>query len=263
MNTDAAEKGPDLRKNDQALVKASDFALALALLTRLPVHVSSFDRGARAAWAYPLVGLVLGGLAATAGFLGHWLGFGPAINALISLAVLVVLTGAMHEDGLADTADGFWGGWDPARRLEIMKDSHIGTYGVIALFFGLSARWLALWMLYEASLAAAFTGLIAAAILSRAVLPSLMAGLPNARASGLSHSTGRCPARTAWLAAGLSIGFYFLLLGASVFSAAALAVIAGLAMARIARAKIGGQTGDVLGATQQVTEIAILFTLVA
>lgn len=250
-------------KNDQALVKASDFPLALALLTRLPVHVASFERGARAAWAYPLVGLVLGGLAAMVGFLGHWIGWHPAINALISLCVLVVLTGAMHEDGLADTADGFWGGWDPARRLEIMKDSHIGAYGVIALFFGLSARWVALWMLFETSLAAAVTGLLTAAILSRAALPALMAALPNARASGLSHSTGRCPAKTAWLAIGLSIGLSLLLLSTTAFGATATAIIVGVAMARLAQIKIGGQTGDVLGATQQVTEIAVLFTLVA
>jgi len=252
-----------MTKNDQALVKASDFALALALLTRLPVHVANFDRGARAAWAYPLVGLVIGGLAAMVGFLGHWIGWHPAVNALISLVTLVVLTGAMHEDGLADTADGFWGGWDPARRLEIMKDSHIGAYGVIALFFGLSARWVALWMLFETNVGTAFAGLLAAAVLSRATLPAMMAALPNARASGLSHSTGLCPTTTAWLAIGLSVGLTWLVLGSTVLSVAAVALVSGVAMARLAKVKIGGQTGDVLGATQQVTEIAVLFTLIA
>lgn len=263
QDTDAAEKGPAMTKNDQALVKASDFALALALLTRMPVHVSDFARGARAAWSYPLVGLVLGGLAATIGVLGHWLGFHPAINALISLAVLIVLTGAMHEDGLADTADGFWGGWDPARRLEIMKDSHIGAYGVIAIFLGLSARWSALWILFDTGIPAAVTGLLSAAILSRAALPAMMAALPHARASGLSHSTGRCLPRTAWLAIGLSIGLSWLLLGSTVWAAALIVLVLGVGIARLAQAKIGGQTGDVLGATQQLSEIAVLFLLVA
>ena len=125
----------------EPLVKQKDFMIALALLSRLPVQVEGFDRGARAAWAYPLVGLINGGIAGTAGIIAHWIGFPPGLTALISLLFMVVLTGAMHEDGLADTADGLWGGWDRVRRLEIMQDSRIGTFGVLALFFAFSARW--------------------------------------------------------------------------------------------------------------------------
>ena len=248
-------------KNDQALVKASDFPLALALLTRLPLHVSSFERGAKAAWAYPLVGLLTGGLAGLSGLFGLWVGLEAPISSLISLAILTITTGAMHEDGLADTADGLWGGWDPARRLEIMKDSHIGTYGVIALFLSFSGRWAALWMLFDANPAMALTALLIAPMLSRATMPALMAALPHARDHGLSHSTGRPTATTAALGAGIAFGLGLLLLGWGIFGALFWAAILAFTMARIAHAKVGGQTGDILGATQQITEIALLFYL--
>jgi adenosylcobinamide-GDP ribazoletransferase len=213
-------------KNDQALVKASDFPLALALLTRVPVDVSCFERGAKAAWAYPLVGLLTGGLAGFAGLTGLWAGLAAPISALTSLFILTITTGAMHEDGLADTADGLWGGWDRARRLEIMKDSHIGTYGVIAL-----------------------------------LLSFFMSALPQARDHGLSHATGRATLATAALGVGVAAVLAGLLLGWGVVGALVWAAVMTLAMGWLAHAKIGGQTGDILGATQQITEITLLFYL--
>ena len=107
-----------MAKNDQALVSVRDLSLALALLSRLPVPVSDSTRTARAAWAYPVVGLVVGAIAGLAGVLAMALGLPAPLTALLSLGLLVVVTGAMHEDGLSDTADGLWGGWDPARRLD-------------------------------------------------------------------------------------------------------------------------------------------------
>ena len=248
-------------KNDQGLVKASDFPLALALLTRLPVHVSSFERGARAAWAYPLVGLMTGGLAGLGGLAALWVGLPAPLAALIALGLLTVITGAMHEDGLADTADGLWGGWDRARRLDIMKDSQIGSYGVIALVLAFSARWAALWLLFEAGPGPALTGLLVAPMLSRATMPALMAALPHARDHGLSRSIGRPAPATALLAVGLAAGLGLLLLGWAVFGALFWASLLALAVGWTAQAKIKGQTGDILGATQQVTEIAVLFYL--
>lgn len=248
-------------KNDQALVKASDFPLAIALLTRLPVHVSSFERGAKAAWAYPLVGLLTGGLAGVAGLAGLGAGLAAPLSALISLFVLTVTIGALHEDGLADTADGLWGGWDRSTRLEIMKDSHIGTYGVVALLLSFSGRWAAIWMLFEMGPATALTALLVAPMLSRAMMPALMTALPHARDHGLSHSTGRPKAATAALGVGIAGFLAALLLGWGVFGALIWAALMTVAMGRIARAKINGQTGDILGATQQVVEIAVLFHL--
>ena len=248
-------------KNDQGLVKAADFPLALALLTRLPVHVASFERGARAAWAYPLVGLLTGGLAGLGGLAALWGGLPTPLAALIALAILTVTTGAMHEDGLADTADGLWGGWDRARRLDIMKDSHIGSYGVIALVLAFSGRWAALWLLFEASSSMALTGLLVAPMLSRATMPALMAALPHARDHGLSHSTGRPTVATAALGLAIAAILGLFLLGWGIFGALFWAAILAMVMGRIAQAKIGGQTGDILGATQQITEIAVLFYL--
>jgi adenosylcobinamide-GDP ribazoletransferase len=137
-----------MEHNDISLTRWCDISAGFALLTRLPLRASdaALERGARAAWGWPLIGAVLGALAgAGAGDAMLALPAGPGVAAGVMLGAQAMLTGAMHEDGLADTADGFWGGWDPARRLAIMKDSHIGSYGVMALMVArapaLDRRW--------------------------------------------------------------------------------------------------------------------------
>lgn len=237
-----------------------DVPAALGLLTRLPVPVSmerAAARGARAAWAYPVVGLLLGAVQALALWVMVQTGLAPALAAGLALALVVVLTGAMHEDGLADSADGLWGGWDRARRLAIMKDSQIGTYGVLALVLVLGLRWLALAAL--AAQGAGLLALVAIAALSRANMVLLLAVLPNARGAGLAHLVGRAPRSTALaavlIAAVAAIGLgYGALIGAGLMAA--------LACGLIARAKIGGQTGDILGASQQISEAVMLIVLV-
>ncbi|WP_417726080.1 adenosylcobinamide-GDP ribazoletransferase [Roseovarius sp.] len=250
-----------MAENDKALIRLRDVPLALSLLSRLPVPVHRFDRSARAVWAYPLAGLMLGGLAALGGLLALAIGFPTPISAILGLAIPIVLSGAMHEDGLADTADGLWGGWTRERRLAIMKDSHIGSYGVIALILILSARGLALWLLYEISPAAATTALLAAAMLSRAMMPVIMAALPHARDIGLSRAQGRPPFAAVALGLGGATAVTLCLLGGATLAALVCAGLATLVIGLIARAKIGGQTGDILGATQQVAEIAVLLSL--
>lgn len=236
-----------------------DLPVALALLTRLPLPTlpdRAFANGARAVWAYPLVGLVLGAaggavmLAASAADLSAMIGAG------LTLSVLVLLTGAMHEDGLADTADGLWGGHDRARRLDIMKDSRIGAYGVLALIVAMGLRWLGL---SEISVA----GLITALVVSRAMMVPLMHLLAHARDTGLSHGVGRPDAASTGVAVLIAIGCA-LLLGAGAGLAALLAAAAvATVLGALAQLKIGGQTGDILGATQITTEIAVLLTLTA
>ena len=210
-----------MTKSDMGLIQPSDIRQALALLTRLPVQAGPDDRGGAAAWAYPLAGLVVGGIAALAGLLALLLGLPNAIAALICVAIPPLLTGALHEDGLADTADGLWGGWSREKRLEIMKDSHIGTYGVLALILSIAARWGALWLLFDIGAGAAAASLVAAAALSRATMPSLMASLPHARASGLSHSVGTASRATAALAWAIAAVLALFLTGSSAFGAAA------------------------------------------
>ncbi|EEE37351.1 cobalamin-5-phosphate synthase [Rhodobacteraceae bacterium KLH11] len=166
----------------------------------------------------------------------------------------------MHEDGLADTVDGLWGGFTPERRLEIMKDSHIGTYGVLALLLSQVLRVTAIAALVNAEF---LTGVMVACVFSRALMAAVMKFLPNARQTGLSHSVG-APPISAVLAGLVLAALYALgLMGSMAWAPMLLAVIACVIVARIAKAKIGGQTGDILGATQQITEITFLLTLSA
>lgn len=234
-----------------------DVTGALRLLTRLPLPASDVIAGPHAAWAWPVAGLVVGGLAALVGAIALPLGVGVA--AALVLGAQAMMTGAMHEDGLADTFDGLWGGWDRARRLEIMKDSHIGTYGVMALLVVGLIRWSALAALLAAG---AWWAVVVIAMLSRAPMAVLMAFMPNARGTGLAQSVGRVPRRSAVVAAVIAVGA-----AATMGMAGAAAVVAVVlvvaALAAVARAKIGGQTGDILGASQQLSEAAGLVVLAA
>lgn len=247
-------------KHDTALIDPVDLPAALGLLTRLPVIVDgdrATARGAAAAWAYPLVGVILGVVLAAVVPLMLGVGLPAGIIAGLILALSVILTGAMHEDGFADSADALWGGWDPARRLAIMKDSHIGVYGVCAIALALLLRWMALVIVI--SMGAYWVAFIAVGALSRTSMVVLMALLPNARSDGLSRQVGRPPQAAVWLAIGLAAGIALL---CGYVWLLPVAGIATFTCGLIARAKIGGQTGDILGATQQVTEIAMLLALV-
>ncbi|MBO9472525.1 adenosylcobinamide-GDP ribazoletransferase [Shimia sp. R10_1] len=245
---------------DTSPFRPRDINTAIALLTRLPVR-ADFSRGARAAWAYGLAGAVLALLAALPTAAALWVGLPPVLAAVIWLTGMVVMSGAMHEDGLADTADGFWGGWEPARRLEIMKDSRIGAYGVIALCLSLAARWGAITLLLEADVW--LFGMLAVAMLSRSAMVLVMSALPHARANGLSHAQGRAPRGGAITGFALAAVVAFGCAGIPGIVMTGVAFVMAALCSATAKVKIGGQTGDVLGATQQVTEIALLFTLVA
>lgn len=249
-----------MRKNDISRV---DIALALVLLTRLPLPrlpQSSFQRQSQAVWAFPLAGLAVTLPACLVAAVALALGLAPPFAAGLFVLAQVFLTGAMHEDGLADCADGFWGGFDRKRRLEIMKDSQIGSYGVLALVLGIGLRWQALALLLEAGL---LWAPLALAALSRAMMPMLMHWLPNARQSGLSQSVGRPSRRAISLGLGLAVAIALPLLGLTSF-----AIVVGLGgitlgLGLLARHKIGGQTGDVLGACQQICELTGLLILLA
>lgn len=254
-----------VQQSDDPTPRAGDIAAALGLLTRLPLPAATADgreRGAAAAWAWPLAGALVGVLAALAAWLGLALGLTAGLAAAAALMVQVFATGAMHEDGLADSADGLWGGWDRARRLEIMADSRIGSYGVLALGLSLIARWAALSALIATGHVAG--PLIAAAALSRAPMVAVMHALPGARDGGLSAAVGRPAQATAWWA--LAVAAVVAVAGAGIaatLAAGLAAALAALAVAALARARIGGQTGDILGAVQQAAEIAALAALAA
>ncbi len=240
----------------------ADLKVSIGLLTRLPlVRDIDMDRAAHAAWAWPIAGFLPASLAAIALSLALWVGLSAGVASAICLTTLIMATGALHEDGLADSADGFWGGWDPERRLEIMKDSRIGTYGVIALIMSLLARWSLIAIL--AATGSFWAPLLASAALSRAPMVGLMAAMRPAREGGLSKAVGQPEMGRFWQSLALAIFVALLLCGGSAIIAALAALAAAGLMGWTANRKIGGQTGDVLGGAQQLAEIACLAVFVA
>jgi adenosylcobinamide-GDP ribazoletransferase len=251
--------------DDSARPEGFDIVAGLGLLTRLPIPVDgarAARRGAAAAWAWPVAGAVVGALGGLAAWIALALGLSPPVAGALVLATQMMATGALHEDGLADTFDGLWGGWDCARRLAIMKDSQIGTYGVLALLIVTLIRWSALSALIAAQ-GPAWGVLIAAGATSRAPMAVLMAALPNARGSGLAQSVGRPGAVVAGNGLVVALAIGGLALGPAVLPVLLPAAVTTLVLGRVAQARIGGQTGDILGASQQLAEAAILATLAA
>ncbi|MCJ2050037.1 adenosylcobinamide-GDP ribazoletransferase [Methylobacterium sp. J-070] len=252
-----------------------DLAGCLRFYSRLPVpqmpgepdpHRSpDFTRLPR---MLPLAGVILA-LPAGLALAAAWsIGLGPFLAATLAVAVLVVATGALHEDGLADVADGFGGGVDRERRLEIMRDSRIGAYGAAALVLALALRIGALATLLDRTGYAAVTALVLTAALSRVAALAPMVLLAPARPGGLSAAVGRPDRGSLATALGLgaALGLAAVPFGLSPGGVALAFVAAGLGalgLTRIARDRIGGQTGDVIGACQQVAEIAALLALVA
>lgn len=240
-----------------------DLRVAAQFLTRLPVGwiggLKTTDL-AGAAWAFPLVGIAVGAIAGAAVYLAALPSLHPLACALLGLGVQVWITGALHEDGLADVADGF-GAHDRARRLEIMRDSRIGSFGVLALVFSVGLRVALLSGLNGPE--RAWLAMIAAAAISRAVLVPVMAWVAPARPDGLAKDAGKPTIAAVLMASAIAIGVAFALLN-PVAAILALILAAGAAavLSIWARRALGGQTGDVLGAIQQIAEIGV-FTAAA
>ena len=233
---------------------------SVAFLTRLPlghrVPGAEIDI-ARASWAFPIAGAVVGLIGGVIYALAFKLGLGAWPSAALCVAATLGVTGCLHEDGLADTADGFGGGTARERKLEIMRDSHIGTYGVCALTLSILLRVAVVAALARPSLV--FWALIAAHGAARAVLPIFMTIVPPARDDGLSRAAGQPTQQTALIAGGLGILILVVLLGplAAIAALVLLVIVMGL-MTWLSSSQIGGQTGDVLGALEQVSEVAVL-----
>jgi adenosylcobinamide-GDP ribazoletransferase len=243
----------------------ADLKIGIMFSTRLPVgHVAPLTSGdlARASWTFPIVGVLVGAAAAFAYWVSYIVGLPSGPCAALALAAAMTLTGCLHEDGLADTADGFGGGDDRAKKLDIMRDSRLGTYGACVLALSLLLRWSALAAI--ARPAAVALALVAAHAAARAAMPAFMHLVPPARPDGLSAGAGRPPSQAAIAAAALGAVALVLGLGPSAGIAALLliAIASGL-MALLALRQIGGQTGDVLGALEQANEVIVLLTAAA
>jgi adenosylcobinamide-GDP ribazoletransferase len=243
---------------------ASDLKIGLLFSTRIPLPHAAAIGGAeiaRASWALPLAGVLIGVLGALAYGIASYFGLPPLIGAALAVTATLAVTGCLHEDGLADTFDGFGGG-TRERKLEIMRDSRIGTYGACALAMSLMLRVAALASF--AGPAPVAVALIAAHAAARATLPLFLYWVPSARPDGLSADAGR-PSGASVVAAGL-LGFVVLLasLGpARSFAAIVLLLVVLAIMRRLCLRQIGGQTGDTAGALEQIGEVAVQLTAAA
>jgi adenosylcobinamide-GDP ribazoletransferase len=241
-----------------------DLAVAIAFYTRLPVRPAAPVDGAavaRASWCAPLVGALIGALAGLAYWAAWRLNLPPFVCAALAVAAGMLLTGALHEDGLADTADGF-GGTTRERALDIMRDGRIGAFGTCALVICLTLRIGALADLPRAALVA--WALVGAHAAGRAALPAFMRLVPPARADGLSATAGAPSRERAAVAAATGFVLLWIALGLrNALIALLLVRVAAVVMAWLARRKIGGQTGDVLGAVEQVSETLVLLVTAA
>jgi adenosylcobinamide-GDP ribazoletransferase len=243
----------------------TDVRIAFIFLTRLPLHHDGEIGGpmlARAARVYPVVGLAVGVVGALAFATAHGLGLPPLPAAVIAVGATVAFTGAFHEDGLGDVADGFGGAFDREGKLAIMKDSRVGAYGVLAIVAGFALRVSALAALADPWAVAG--ALIAAHAASRALIPMAMRAGPLARRSGLAAYATTPSLEVAATAAGLAAAITVLALPPlAALTGLALALLAGGAMLWLARRQIGGYTGDVLGAIQQCGETGVLLATAA
>ncbi|MBL6945594.1 MAG: adenosylcobinamide-GDP ribazoletransferase [Rhodospirillales bacterium] len=242
-----------------------DLAAAFILLTRIPFpwkRVSDVPPDTVASvWAFPVVGIAVGlggaGVFAAASFVG----LPSLVAAFLAIGLMVLMTGGLHEDGLADVADGFGGGGTVERKLEIMRDSRIGAYGMMATIIALGLRASGLAALGGAQAAIA---LVVAGMMSRLMMTFVMRYLQPARRDGLAHDAGKPALPRILLGLALTLIVAIWLTGPVVsLYAIGLASLSCLIMAAIAKRQIGGMTGDVLGAVQQVTDIAVLLLFVA
>ena len=243
------------------IVRPSDPIEAVQFLTRLPLPWTLNPRGAKASWAWPLAGAVVGALAAVGASLALGAGLPPNVAAALALSVQAGATGGLHEDGLSDSADGLWGGHTPERRLEIMKDSRIGSYGALALVLGVLIRWSALSALFAAG--SVWGPLLALGALSRWPLLAMLWALPPAREGGLSRLIGRPGTATLALGGAMALLLGLLAAGAQAVPAALAVLAVTVLWSLLVRGRLGGQTGDTCGAAQQLAEIAALLTLAA
>lgn len=236
----------------------SELAAAFGLLTRIRLRWISGEAVpiAHCVWAFPLVGGVIGALGAAAYAVCSLAGIPPIVSAVWSLAAMVLLTGAFHEDGLADTADGLGGGRNRERKLDIMRDSRIGSFGAIALVLSFAARGAAIAALVQPL--HVLVALTAAGALARAAIIVLMLILTPARADGLA--AGLREVHVPRAITGLAIASLLTLLLLQ-FPAAIRAIIGALIVALvvawISRRQIGGYTGDILGASSVVAECVV------
>jgi adenosylcobinamide-GDP ribazoletransferase len=229
------------------------------VLTRIPVGSAVLGPGAtlaRAVWAYPIAGALVGALAGAAYAVAILARLPDLVAASFALIASVLVTGALHEDGLADFADGLGGGRDRQSKLAIMRDSRIGTYGVVALLLAFLVRWAAI-----PSLGTPEETLfiwIAAGALSRSSIAIILWCLPPARIDGLGAAAARPPRWSVVAALGIGLSIALVFLDVNAVPLVAITILASVVVLGLARRHLQGHTGDVLGACALCCECCCL-----
>jgi len=239
--------------------EADYFFGAVRFFTRLPVPAwvghsqAALDCATR---YFPLIGILVGAFGGLIFFLTAYV-LPPSLAVLLGMAATVLLTGAFHEDGLADTVDGFGGGWNRAQILAIMKDSRIGSYGAIALALMALAKFNALYELPDAWIAPVFVAGHAASRFFSALLIFFLDYARDDDSSRAKLLAVRMSAGSLMVAGGFGLAPLALLPWQAALTGVLLATLTTFFAARYFVKRIGGYTGDCLGATQQFAELAL------
>jgi len=244
--------------------RLNEVSLAVSFLTRLPWIPTDWSPPLMsAAWAFPWAGALLGLLCGTVAAVFAQLGASPWLAAILALGASMLLTGCLHEDGIADTADGVGSGRDRTRSLEILRDSRIGTYGMVAVLFSVLIRIAALAMLIEVgSWLVVVSAWALAAALGRGVGPGFTLVCPPARSNGVGAGAGRPSGRAAVVAlvTPLLAGMVLTPWPSGVVALVA-AMLPAAWLGWLARRRLGGYTGDVIGAAILLVECTALVFL--
>lgn len=236
-----------------------DVYVSVVFLTRLPApgwQEAAERKLSTGMWAFPIAGVLVATVAGVVYAVCDALGVPGFISALFAVVALIVATGGLHEDGLSDLADGIWGGADPTRRLEIMSDSRIGAFGAIALIVSVAGRAAAIAAIGQPLFV--LGALVAVAAVSRAAMPAMMAFGTPAKPDGLGADAGK-PGFGAWGGALLLAVAICAISAPAGWLVCLVAAAAGAVLvAWFAHRNVGGYTGDVVGAGQQVAELFAL-----
>lgn len=252
-------RGRPTPRHDDRLPVMTGLLFALGFLTSFPVRTPvprPGDLGRAGVW-FPIVGIILGAILAGAHYALNQV-FSPLLSAALIVATWAALTGGLHLDGLADCGDGLLAAVSRERRLEIMRDPRLGTFGGAALMLHLLLKTLAIASL---PVPAIMAFLLAPAIARWAIL--IVAVQPSARPGGLGEAFQQGVNRSVYAGAAVVPIVLIVLGGRRALIAAIVAHLGAMLIAQAARSRLGGVTGDVLGLTAEVSELIVLLVFAA
>ena len=248
-----------------SLIFFKDILLSVSFLTRIPISKNLlFERNLMdAAWSFPIIGGLVGFLGGMVALLLSYFNISPIIISFLTIGAIILLTGGLHEDGLADTADGFGINKNPEGKINIMRDSQIGVYGTLALIIAISVKAVALSeLINKDQFFACVIALIVSGALSRSTIVGIAFFLEKASETGLASFAGKPKADGAGMCFLISILLcIFLLPLTKVLAAILLSIVTTVIIGFLSKKQINGYTGDILGAAQMLSETALLIYL--